>query len=397
MAKMNKKVSPMQYDLGKILLIFFTLFATQPILGFDGITTDSNGNVIIFNRKDFKPEAERLRPLAEQGNPKAQYSLGMMYLNGLGVTQDDQQAAILIRKAAEQGIAEAQYNIGEMYLDGAGVSKDEQQATSWFRKAADQGHTEAQKKLDSLEQPYWPKISLDTFIGENDSYLIDCFKNVDGVDKVFGTECYIMDKKSVIRNDLYAEVTSKHYKYLIDDDGALKETGIIMSSESSKGMMIDSNGQYYEANVMVDTTSRRKIKRYQFNCLTKEVREVGLNWLSVKPTSISYNEMNYACSLSNDKKASGTHIESKLEPTPSKDTSQKNQTEGLAGLSCQSLWKARNQIFHDKGYCFKGEAKEVFGNAGCQYDKASLVPLIESEKEFVKSIRAIEENKGCIR
>jgi hypothetical protein len=253
------------------------------------------------------------------------------------------------------------------------------------------------KKLDLIEQPYWPKISLDTFNGENDLHLIDCFKNVDGVDKVFGTEYYIMDKKSVIRNGIYAEVTSKYYKNLIDDDGALKETGIIMSSESSKGMMIDSNGQYYEANVMVDTTSHRKIKRYQFNCLTKEVREVGLNWLSVKPTSISYNEMNYACSLSNDIKASGTHIESKLEPTPSKDTSQENQTEGLEGLSCQSLWKARNQIFHNKGYCFKGEAKEVFGNAGRQYDKASLVPLIESEKEFVKSIRAIEENKGCIR
>jgi hypothetical protein len=81
----------------------------------------------------------------------------------------------------------------------------------------------------------------------------------------------------------------------------------------------------------------------------------------------------------------------------SEDASQRNQTEGVAGLSCQTLWKARNQVFHDRGYCYKGEAKNVFDNAGCQYDKASNVPLSVSEKEYVKSIRAIEEYKGCIK
>lgn len=46
-------------------------------------------------------------------------------------------------KAARQGDAAAQYMIGKMYLEGQGVSKDEQQALTWLKKAAAQGNKEA--------------------------------------------------------------------------------------------------------------------------------------------------------------------------------------------------------------------------------------------------------------
>jgi YARHG domain len=38
--------------------------------------------------------------------------------------------------------------------------------------------------------------------------------------------------------------------------------------------------------------------------------------------------------------------------------------------SCSDLWKERNSIFKEAGYCFKtSRAQRYFGNAGCQYDR----------------------------
>ena len=44
-----------------------------------------------------------------------------------------------IQAAAEQGDADGKYNLGIMYAQGQGVQQDDQQAVQWYRKAADQG------------------------------------------------------------------------------------------------------------------------------------------------------------------------------------------------------------------------------------------------------------------
>lgn len=77
---------------------------------------------------------------AEQGNAKAQYNLGVMYAQGLGVRQDYTQAVQWYRKAAEQGDAEAQYNLGLMYYKGEGVRQDLALAQEWFGKACQNGN-----------------------------------------------------------------------------------------------------------------------------------------------------------------------------------------------------------------------------------------------------------------
>ncbi len=87
------------------------------------------------------------RPLAEQGNAKAQYNLGLMYRNGHGVPQDDAEAMGWWRKAAEQGNAGAQNNLGVMYRNGHGVPQDDAEAVGWYRKAAEQGYATAQHNL----------------------------------------------------------------------------------------------------------------------------------------------------------------------------------------------------------------------------------------------------------
>jgi len=48
-------------------------------------------------------EFESFKKGAEQGNEKAQLSLGILYFNGLGVLKDKNKAAYWIRKSYENG------------------------------------------------------------------------------------------------------------------------------------------------------------------------------------------------------------------------------------------------------------------------------------------------------
>lgn len=64
--------------------------------------------------------------------------------------------------------------------------------------------------------------------------------------------------------------------------------------------------------------------------------------------------------------------------------------------SCQDLWVARNQIYKDAGYCFKtSRAIRFFGNAGCQFDSESRVPLSRGDRAEIDRIKRIEDGKGC--
>ena len=136
-------------------------------------------------------EVSDIRALAEQGNAEAQFALGRMYAEGLGVAQDEADALAWYGRAAEQGHtdaqrevgpdylgaiygiappnaaitvvqaaptpqdvagvraraergdATAQYRLGKMYEVGRGVSGNLAEAVDWYRRAAEQGHVQA--------------------------------------------------------------------------------------------------------------------------------------------------------------------------------------------------------------------------------------------------------------
>jgi len=122
-------------------------------------------------------EALALKPRAEQGDAEAQFKLGEMFAGRLGLaqglglaTEESQEAIKWFQKAAdqghaearqaqekfeielraEQGDAEAQYKLGEMFAQGLGLDgldMDDIQSMEWFQKAAVQGHAKAQRYL----------------------------------------------------------------------------------------------------------------------------------------------------------------------------------------------------------------------------------------------------------
>ena len=108
-----------------------------------------DGNVA-YHMKEYAKAAELWQPLAQKGNAIAQYSLGTLYAEGNGVTQNDATAFMWFQRAANQGNAAAQYNVGASYAAGTGVEKSDADAIRWFRRAADQGMAFAQLNLGLL-------------------------------------------------------------------------------------------------------------------------------------------------------------------------------------------------------------------------------------------------------
>ena len=88
-----------------------------------------------------------LRRAALKGAAPAQYDLGKLYEQGIGVDQDMIQARSLISKAAEAGHVGAMYDLALFMAEGEGGELDEQGAVDWFRKAADHGFLDAQYNL----------------------------------------------------------------------------------------------------------------------------------------------------------------------------------------------------------------------------------------------------------
>lgn len=104
------------------------------------------------------------RKAAEAGQPKAQYNLGLMYANGVGVVQDFAQAMRWYQKSADKGYAPAQYILAGKYANGQGVERDLRKALSWYLKASEKGNSRALFKLGQM------------FSVPQDEFAAECFE-----------------------------------------------------------------------------------------------------------------------------------------------------------------------------------------------------------------------------
>ena len=87
---------------------------------------------------------------ARLGLADAQYEVGLMFANGIGVTKSIEQAVHWVRESAQRGFAAAQYLLATRYEAGEGVTQSEHQALVWFAKAAEQGHAKAMFRAGKL-------------------------------------------------------------------------------------------------------------------------------------------------------------------------------------------------------------------------------------------------------
>jgi uncharacterized protein len=101
---------------------------------------DFSAGMAAYSTGDYFNALQEWRPLAHQGDDRAQYALGVLYYNGQGVPQDYAEARRWYRAAAEQGDAFSQFNLGILYTLGRGVQQDYATAHMWYNISAANGH-----------------------------------------------------------------------------------------------------------------------------------------------------------------------------------------------------------------------------------------------------------------
>ena len=126
------------------ILIFATVIFTPLSLGaneFDQAVED-------YNNGGYIKALNAFYSLAKEDNAKAQYNVGLIYANGLGVKRDVAEAQKWYEKAAKQGNAPAQYNLGQLY-QSVGIQDPHayEKAKYWYEKAVEGGLKEAYTNL----------------------------------------------------------------------------------------------------------------------------------------------------------------------------------------------------------------------------------------------------------
>lgn len=85
---------------------------------------------------------------ADKGGKEAQSDLALLFLAGAKY----KEAIYWLELAIKQGDASAMYWLGRAYVDGSGVSKDENLGMMWIAKAAASGHVVSQAQMQRMIQ-----------------------------------------------------------------------------------------------------------------------------------------------------------------------------------------------------------------------------------------------------
>jgi uncharacterized protein len=145
----------------KILRATLTAALLMPVLARAALAGPFEDAIAAYEAGEYATALQLFRPLADQGDVKAQYRLGIMYFHGLGVEQEYAEALNWLRKASDQGDAEAQIGLGLLYNGGASKSssawmrerigiRNAAEAVKWYRRAANQGNVTAQVLLGGM-------------------------------------------------------------------------------------------------------------------------------------------------------------------------------------------------------------------------------------------------------
>ena len=99
------------------------------------VFADTAAGLAAFKLKHYELAYREWKASAEAGLAEAQFDLGVLYAQGLGVRRDLTEASNWYGKAAKQGNAEAEFALGQLYSRGWGVPRDEADAIRWFEMA----------------------------------------------------------------------------------------------------------------------------------------------------------------------------------------------------------------------------------------------------------------------
>lgn len=93
---------------------------------------DFAAGLAAYDKGDYVTARKEWEPVAEGGDPLAQFNLALLYYDGRGAPQDLEAAFHWFSRAANQGYVKAERNLGLMYSEGQGAVRDYVKAYKWF-------------------------------------------------------------------------------------------------------------------------------------------------------------------------------------------------------------------------------------------------------------------------
>ncbi len=111
---------------------------------------DVKSGLSLMYQGDYADALQELQASAKSGDVDAEYWLGHMYEQGLGVKRDAAQAVTWWTTAAQGGSVPAKRALGVLYLQGEGIFQDFAKARTWLEAAANDGDAVAQRELGTL-------------------------------------------------------------------------------------------------------------------------------------------------------------------------------------------------------------------------------------------------------
>jgi TPR repeat protein len=130
-----------------ILLISFSFLLLPQAFAEDGLY---ERGIELIEQKNYEKALMAFELGAKTGDLNAMTALGIMYITGIGVIQNDIKGFKYVQDAANKSHPKAQYTLGAIYYLGAGTSIDFKKAFSWISLSADQGYSDAQHNLAQM-------------------------------------------------------------------------------------------------------------------------------------------------------------------------------------------------------------------------------------------------------
>jgi len=145
---MNNTAKLFNISLTKVLLLIsFSFLLLSPAIAEDGLY---ERGIELVEQKDYEKALKAFELGAKTGDLNAMTALGIMYITGVGVIQNDVKGFKYVQDAANKSHPKAQYTLGAIYYLGAGVNIDFKKAFSWISLSADQGYADAQHNLAQM-------------------------------------------------------------------------------------------------------------------------------------------------------------------------------------------------------------------------------------------------------
>lgn len=138
----------------RILAIIVTA-CTLLSMGCNSEKSDYDAGIAAYERGHYTAALYDFDKRANQGDPVAQFCLGYMFKEGIGVRADNEKARKWYERAAAQDYTPAMNNLAKMYYDGVFDSKGKELGKELWKRAAEMGNPTAQFNLGFA---YWADV-----------------------------------------------------------------------------------------------------------------------------------------------------------------------------------------------------------------------------------------------